>query len=154
MLRSCRHLFRRYGYFRSARLCLPNQHDPNANQNDADPPPWRNAFMQENHSEKCEQCITERTRGHDVAVIRPAQHGHVANHESEQKENAKPNDGVCHRKTKCMSEASASEFHGTNIRHAALQQQVTGIGAHNHRQDHDQRLNPKPALASHFLILD
>ena len=108
--------------------------------------------MKKDHGQESEKDVAKCTGRHHVAVIRPAQHRHIANHEAKQKEDAQPNNWVGNGEPKRMPEAAGGKLHGADRRHAAFQQQVTDVGAHNHRQDHDERLYPEPALASHRLV--
>jgi hypothetical protein len=76
--------------------------------------------VEKNHGEKREQCVAESARGHDVAVVRPTEHGHVAGHEAEQKEDAQPDGAAGDGQGKSMAKPRGGNLNGANFRHAAL----------------------------------
>lgn len=98
--------------------------------------------MKNSNGEESKYGVSKGAGRHDIAVIRPTEDCHVTNHEPQQEEDGHPNGGIGDGEPKRMRKPGRRELHRAYGRHAALQQKVSRIGAHYHRQDHDQRLEP------------
>lgn len=106
--------------------------------------------MQEDNRQESENCVPKGSCRHDIAVVRPTQHRHVADHESNEKEYSEPNGRVGHGQAKGLRHSLRGQLNSADLRHTALEQQVSRVRAHYHGQDHDQGLKSQPLLAWHF----
>ena len=107
--------------------------------------------MQKNLGEQGVHGIAESTDWHNVAVVGPTHHGHVAGHEARQEYYAKPDRGIEHRESECLRQTLSRKFDGPEVSHAALEQEVAHVRAQNHDQDHEQGPDPNLVFATHSL---
>src|SRR5438876_6023656 len=152
LCQSCRHLLH-ISRGCCARFRLPYEQHSHANQQHTEPPLRRNVLMQKYHRQQRQYRVPKRSRGHHVAIIRPAHHRHVAGHKSNQKKDPNPDRRIRHRQPKRVPQRTRGDLHDANLRHSTFQHQVPNVGAHYHRKDHDQRLDPKPSLACHEVFI-